>query len=263
MPRTNDPISPELREIESQIDDAYLTNELVEKRFAEAAWRFLAFCEERFVAPFYQTDLGSSPPSEYDQRALADSVINHTKWPLRWLARSCPHGGVIPTTYNSDAYHASFQLSELAHEYQSFESAYTWANLGVIHLTLRDKTIVATPSMKQDSRYEAYDRFVDLDGSSGVEGDPTELFDRIDRSIRLRGERFLYDSSPRLVRLAIRSLTVPLGPEPRLPLRLAVLTVHGKRIPTGCPSITDSMSYSFSRSHQCGSYGAPRTRICR
>lgn len=217
MPKADHPIAPEVRAVESQIDQAHLKNDLTKKRFAEAAWRFLAFCEELFLRPFVQVDLGNPPPSAHTKRALADSVLNHARWPLHWLARSCSAGGIIPKKYDADAYDASWQLSRLARDYNSFVSAYVWANLGVIRLRLTDTTLLPDPSLTDDGRYEAYDRLVDLSANSRVAGNADELFDRIDASIRLRGERFSYDSSSRLVHLGMNSLTFPLGPEPALP----------------------------------------------
>jgi hypothetical protein len=41
-----DRISPEIRSAERQIDEFYRTNPLFQRPFAEAAWYFLAHCEE-------------------------------------------------------------------------------------------------------------------------------------------------------------------------------------------------------------------------
>ena len=85
---SKDIVSGALRAAEKEIDSAYLTNPLVQREFGEAAWYFLAFCEERLIGPIVKRADSADPTNPHEQAALADEVINHAKWPLRWLRQS-------------------------------------------------------------------------------------------------------------------------------------------------------------------------------
>ena len=217
MPSPADRVAPELRHAEHAIDRAYLDNKLVERPFPEAAWCFLAACEEYLVAPFIQSDVVIARPSGHEMHAQSDSIINLAKWPLRWLRDTCSAGGHIPHKYNAETYDTSMQLLDLSDRYHAFESVYTYASIGIVDLHLDDMTIVPRPSLKSDACYEAYDRLADLDPRDHVEADTDELLARIEGSLRLSGEQFSYRLTPGLVSMALASVRFPLGPGPSLP----------------------------------------------
>jgi hypothetical protein len=50
-------VSPGARAAEKEIDSTYLSNPLVGYSFGEAAWYFLAHCEERLVIPVLKSEL--------------------------------------------------------------------------------------------------------------------------------------------------------------------------------------------------------------
>ena len=169
------------------------------------------------LPPLLQREAGIESPSMHDEVALADSVIMQAKWPLRWLHQTCLPAGRIPHAYDPEAYQASWELSKLSGEYQAFEEAYTYASLGALHLTLEGSRIVSQPPMKRDARYAAYDRLVDLEHSPRFEGDLEPMFARIERSLRLSGDRFSYTLNPSLVALGVTCAKPKLGPSPGLP----------------------------------------------
>lgn len=213
---TSDSVSQAARQVEVLIDDAFLTNPLVALPFTAAAWRFLAFCEELFVRESL-----NPPSSRYGVQAQADLVINHAKWPLRWLRQHCASGGAIPTTYDKNTYRAAWDLSTLGAKYISFESAYTYATIGVIGLDLVGSRLIPDPPLTDDAQFDAYDRLVDVSDQGQVASDVhrrmQELNDRIMGTVRTSGERFRYTLSPRLVGMAIEATAIPLGPGPPLP----------------------------------------------
>jgi hypothetical protein len=44
-----DPLSPQLRSVEREIDNYYKQNPLIKCPFAVGAWHFMAFCEDMIV----------------------------------------------------------------------------------------------------------------------------------------------------------------------------------------------------------------------
>src|SRR3954466_6645067 len=116
MPKSSeersDRVSPALRAAEKEVDRAFSTNPLVARDFAEAAWSFLAFCEDRIMIPIFRTMASGERDSVFEDFSLADEVINHAKWPLRWLKEACPVGGKVPRLYDADNYTWSKQLSD-------------------------------------------------------------------------------------------------------------------------------------------------------
>lgn len=197
---TRDLISPALRAAEQQIDSAYLSNPLMRLPFAEAAWYFLAFCEERIILPIIRAMETGIPPSISDQTAIADNVINHAKWPLHWQSCACAKGGRIPTNYDAGRYTAAFELSELSRDYLPFEAAFTHASHGVLRLKLDGRRICTSGEMRDDTRFDAYDRILDMQAKNTVLLDPPDrLASLVAPSVRVDGERFDYKLTPRLV----------------------------------------------------------------
>ena len=214
---TTDLVSPELREAEREIDSSHLSNRLMAKPFAEAAWYFLASCEEHLVAPMINPSLLAAPPDRYALGSQADSIITHAKWPLIWLRKTCDAGGQVPTRSREDMYLAACELSELSDDYLAFEAAYTYASIGAVKLNLDGTTIVPDPVLRDNLRYEAYDRLVDGGGDLPELDDLAELAHEIERTVRIKGERFAYKLNPSMVKIAATAITLPLGPDPALP----------------------------------------------
>lgn len=210
-------VAPELRKAEIDVDRAHLENKLVGKPFSEAAWYFLASCEEHLFASMFNPVRHANPPSTYESGAHADFIITAAKSPLFWLWKACGDNGDIPTEYRSDMYEAALQLLKLSDDYLAFEAAYTYASIGAIRLSLDGTMIIPDPALRNDVRYEAYDRLVDMGGGKRVGDDVKRLDSEIAASLTLRGKRFSYRLSPRLVRIAVDSMDTSLSPGPTLP----------------------------------------------
>lgn len=197
--RKHDRVSVPLREAEKEVDEAYRSNPLVRRTFGEAAWYFLAGCEEHNVRELVRASEGHET-TEHEQAAIADNLINHAKWPMRWIRQDCVDGAVVPGRFDDDAYGAAWELSALAQSYLAFESAFTYASLGVLSLHLEGDRIVPAATFREDARFEAYDRIADL-----LENDPAELdlqpvLEQLVHAVRVDGERFTYPLNPRIVR---------------------------------------------------------------
>ena len=216
-------VSSELRKVELEIDRAHLRNKLLSRPFGEAAWHYLAACEGRLVAPTIASLISSSfsLPDMQAMAALGDSIMTQAKWPLLWMWETCRKGGSIPAKYDQEMSNAAIAISKLADDYLAFEAAYTYGSIGVIGLTLDRNTITADPLLRQNARYEAYDRLVDggSDEMFPENGAQIQLARQLGASLRLEGERFSYRLTPRMVRTAESAIDVPLGPEPPLPAR--------------------------------------------
>jgi hypothetical protein len=202
-----DLISESLRAVEREVDAYHLNNPLTRLPFAQAAWCFLAFCEERIVHEFVRAQSSGNVLSARTYAPLVDNIIVHAKGPLRWLCDVCPQGGVIPRKYDEDAYTAAWKLSEMALDYLSFEAAFTYASLGLITLSLHGQTVSASTELRADTRFEAYDRLTQPGEDVELGTFEEAFFDRIDKSVRIAGDWFDYDLNPQLVRAGVEALS--------------------------------------------------------
>lgn len=207
----DDPVDPVLRCVERQIDQYYLCNPLLKLPFNEAAWLFLAFCEELFVRETISP--GSSPLQGLAM--VADSVMNHAKWPLRWIRAGCAGGGKIPKRYDASMYQASWDLSELSRQYDSFESAFSYASAGRIDLRLDGHVIRTSGEFREDTRYDAYDRLVKPEDIPGP--DMAGFLQEISQTVRVRGDQFAYHLSPKVIAAGLEVLGPELARRFRLP----------------------------------------------
>lgn len=196
-----DHVSKELRAVEDEIDSYYRTNPLAHLPFAEAAWYFLAFCEEIHVR-----DILREPEQPmHEQVATADNVIVHAKRPMLWLRTTCSPGGSIPPPLDDKLYEAAWNLSELGMEYLAFESAFTYASSGLVSLELEGDRIKTSGPMRNDSRFDAYDR---LRGThpTPIEVEDTQFLTDILPSVQVQGNSFKYDLNPKIVKAALEAL---------------------------------------------------------
>ncbi|MDZ4821149.1 MAG: hypothetical protein SGJ20_19485, partial [Planctomycetota bacterium] len=188
-------ITPDVQAVEKAIDAEYLKNDLSRLSFSEAAWYFLAFCEETQLK--YLGNDGSN--GRQDLACHVDQIVNNMKMPLRWLFQSCGAGTNIPRRFSDDYYQASWDLSNLAHEYAWFETAYVYASADVITLQLHGDTIIARMPFRDDVRYEAYDRLC-IDESPAVDKESlAAFFGNIEETVTVSHEHFRYRLNPRIV----------------------------------------------------------------
>jgi len=194
-----DLVPPEVRAAEIEIDSAHRSNPLMRLSFGEAAWYFLAFCEERLVVPILKMASGERELTTHQHAALVDEVLNHAKWPLRWLSESCRRGNAVPRAYKDDAYGAAWDLSKLASEYLPFESAFTYASMNVGRLHIEDGRIVASGPFRDDTRYEAYDRQIVIT-ERGEGADFVRIAELVREGVHINGDHFSYPLNPKIVR---------------------------------------------------------------
>ena len=119
----NGAASGELRSVEREIDAHHLSNPLFQQPFSVAAWWFLTICEEHMVREMIRP----SDTGKHNWDSIANNVVMHAKWPLRWLTQACPQGSRVPREYDADLYKAAWQLSKHSYEYLAFESAFVEA----------------------------------------------------------------------------------------------------------------------------------------
>ena len=154
-------ISSTLREIESEVDNEYLKNPIVMLPYGIAMWHLLTACEAVIVHAL----MGGSHP-EQDNRvwlsALLDGLVNNSKWPVRWLTKSCPSGNGYPVAIRLGVLNHANALFQLSTEYSDIETIYTYASYdpSLLTLTVSDKRIQSEGLIKKRRQYEAYDYLV-------------------------------------------------------------------------------------------------------
>ena len=197
-----DSVSQDLRAVEREIDAHHLTNPLIQRPFGHAGWYFLAFCEELVIKEVLRPRANTAN----EMSALADNLIVHAKWPLKWLHQACSPGGIVPRKFNDDMYEAAWRLSELSMEYLEFESAFTYATSGLVTLILEGNRIKSSGPMRNDSRFDAYDRFTQEFGVITGEGIAQSFSERVAASVRVHKDWFDYELNPRLVQAGLDTL---------------------------------------------------------
>ena len=179
-------ITPELDAVETAIDSEHLKNRLTELTFSEAAWYFLAFCEEM---QFKRLEIDGIN-SRQDAACHTDQIVNDMKTPLRWLWRACRPGTQTPRKFCDESYKASWDFYNLAHEYGAFEAAYVYASAEVATLELQGDTVVPDIPFRKDPRYEAYDRLC-IDEPTEFDGDrANEFFNNVSQTVTVSNNRF-------------------------------------------------------------------------
>lgn len=188
-----DRVSSDVRAAEQELDRAFLTNALTRMTFSEACWYYLAVVEDRTDT----TIAKSYARGSLDERALADHLVVHSKIPVGWLKSVCKGGGQVPHSVRWELCKAAQELQELAEQYFSFETAFTWATLGHAELSISDSIIRASGPLIDDARFDAYDRIVD---SLAKRTKPSTDTDRLARwlsQVNVEGGRFSYRLTPR------------------------------------------------------------------
>ena len=194
-------ISPELRSVERQIDGAYLENPLIQLPHSQACWCFLAFCEERHFKNFEIDGVDS----RQEMAVVIDEIVTSMKTPLAWLRQRCSPGSEVRKEYRDIWYQASWDLAELVKQYTHFEAAYTYASAEVISLHLRGNDIFMEGSLRDDARFEAYDRMCFKHGSAYAP-EFGDFLERLGRSVRVTGRTFRYQINPAIVREGLEVL---------------------------------------------------------
>ncbi len=196
MTKTTDKVSPELREVEKEIDNYYKSNPLLKLPFAAAAWSLLAYAEN------WQRRQRHFHSGTQAHAIIADDLVNELKYPVSWLYKVCEPGGQAPFVFDGDIFKTSQDLLKLAREYRWFVLVYTGATNGWIELDLQGSTIQPKDDFFMGIEYEAYDRLVKPHKSR--ESLPLVNFDNfpreaIERSLKVEVNRFSYKLNPKIV----------------------------------------------------------------
>jgi hypothetical protein len=151
-----DTVTPRLRKIEREIDSEYKANPLVSLPFGEACWNVMVFYEDYAIRDIVRF----RTPTVHELAAKADYIVVQIQYPLRWLSEACKREPKCSYTYSEANYGAAFRLFDLAHNYNPFDSAFTYASHGYVNLQLDRNVISVIGGLLTDSRYEAYDRLI-------------------------------------------------------------------------------------------------------
>lgn len=193
---TTDNVSPELREVEKEIDNYYKSNPLLKLPFATAAWSLLAFGEEMMLKA-YSEGFGA----QYNSM-ISDNLINELKHPLYWIYCTCEPGGKVPSDFSANLFQTSRDLFELGQEYIGFVTAYTTANRGWFELELKGSIIQPITNISTGIEYKAYNSLIKPQklqrASSSISIDES-LLDTIEHFLRVKGNRFSFNPNPKIV----------------------------------------------------------------
>ena len=194
--KTTDPLTPELRRAEKEIDNYYKSNPLVNLPFARAAWALLAFGEEVMLRQINQAS------TSQDIAAVTNNLVNNLKAPMRWLYDACAQGCQVLSEWNDKDFQTSQGLFDLGQEYGSFVAAYTYASREWIGLELQGSTLQPTDNLFDGIEYEAYNRLIKPNESrealSSTNFDKFPM-DAITHSLKVKGNRFRCNPNPRMV----------------------------------------------------------------
>jgi hypothetical protein len=150
-----DRLSSQLRTIESEVDNHFLTNPLVALDLA-SAMRYLLIRFEASLQPFVGTPL----QTRHELEAKADNLINDINHPFGWLYRNCQPEGKISNILEPGFIHSADELLKLAANYDIFVRVFTYASRGIIQLEVEGDTLTVQHSLDADTRYEAYNRLI-------------------------------------------------------------------------------------------------------
>ena len=200
--------------MEVEVDNAYRSNPLLSLPRSEAAWYFLAGCEEQYMRLHYQ---GKQPDG-----AFVDAVVNLARWPLRWLWKDCqPKGKLRRHDVPDDNYTQAIALAELGQKYEWFEAAVFYAIKGRLSLEVNERSIHPTWESCRHVRYDAYDRLRDEAEKlkrGGEDNILAPIWEEVGRTVQLRGNSFEYALNPRMFKRTYALLDRCRSTEFRLPL---------------------------------------------
>ncbi len=193
---------PLVRQVESEIDSACLSNHLIECNRDLALWTYLAFCEDILLKELMQCQAEPRRTAVF-----SDHLVNTMKYPIRWIWQHCKQTGHLSREFNEQRYSAAWELHELADDYDAFETAYIYARAGYLNLSVEGSELIHA-GWNENVQCEAYDRLTE-DESLGQDIDSQTLFDHVASTVRVRDDRFDYPVSPSLVAFA-RDLMLPI-----------------------------------------------------
>jgi hypothetical protein len=162
--------------------------------------------------------LQSSSASLHQFAAHCDSWLNNAKWGMFWLHNDCTKGGGIPRKFDSDAYQAARELADLSDRYATFETAFTYASKGYVTIFVEGNTIRRSGDLTKEPCFAAYDRIVKpVEPPFNIVPVLRDIYDRIDRTLKISKGRFRYSLDYRLVNDAVSAFIPVVKDRLRLP----------------------------------------------
>ena len=152
-----DRLTPELRNIEAEIDCLYKSNPLVNLPFATAAWHLLATAEDEMIRQRRQV---ARLNGINDVQLLSTEFATNLEYSMSWLYCDCNPGGQIPSVYDDNLSNTSLDLLKLGKNYASFVFAFTCASRGVFELDPQGSTIQPIGNWFDNLEYMAYNYFI-------------------------------------------------------------------------------------------------------
>ena len=202
--KTEDKLTPELRKIETEIDNYYKSNPLVNLPFATSAWYLLVAAEKDALE---QEFAGIDEINNI--HILASEFSVNLEPSMSWLYSDCNRGGQVTSVFDDNLYKASRDLFELGKKYACFDFTYRCAGRGVFTLEPQGSTIQPIGDLFQGLEYEAYNILIDFHhAEEPLSSTNFEYFpiDAIQRSLRIEGDRFRYKLNPRMVSDTVKYL---------------------------------------------------------
>lgn len=196
-----DLVNPELRLIEGQIDEYHKRNQLTTLPFAQAAWYYMAFCEDFLMIH----GLKGHSDAFLDNVALTDEWIADLKSPLFWLYSCCAIGGRLSQSMDMGLYESAREMFSFSERYSPFEYAFTYASRGLFQISLQDGVIVPSDDLRLSIQLQAYDYLVRA-GDTKDDFDFGPMFELVKPLLRVDGPRFTYKLNPRLMSTAMELL---------------------------------------------------------
>lgn len=194
---STDRVSPELREVEKEIDNYYKSNPLLKLPFATAAWYLLSSAEEYMLIE----QMGGVGRVQ-DIHNLGSDFITEIEHSMSWIYCECAQGGQITFAKDNNLYKASRDLFELGRKYDLFKFAYKCASDGVLELELQGSIIQPTGEFFTKIEYEAYNILIDSrqPEEAQFELNPHNFpMGAIQHSLKVKGDRFRYKLNPKMV----------------------------------------------------------------
>jgi hypothetical protein len=193
-----DPVDPELRTIEKEIDEYYLSNKLTKLNLSQALWTFLSVAEDSIIIPLIKSSSEGKPPSAQLDASLAYRYINSINYPIFWLSSSCKQNGKLKIEFNDEDYGEAMNLLKLGEDYIPVQIAFTYASMDLVNLELENNHIIKAKPIYEYWEYEAYNSLLKekINYPSFDENFPSQ---EISDSVKVSGNKFSYNINPKLV----------------------------------------------------------------
>jgi hypothetical protein len=187
----------EIKNIESEIDDAFSKSKLLELGYSLAVWTLLSVVEDHhFKIRVY------NPLDENGQSIYLDGLINALTYPLQICHKNAPVTNIQFSRELVDIhYDQSNEWIDRAEDYTNFCSIFPLYHNKEIDIQVSGDTLITTDWSAYDLSYEVYDRFVAMRHSeSEASSDPNKIAQLIFLNTTVKGDTFTLNFTPKLVK---------------------------------------------------------------